>query len=164
MRTTFAYDAWGCRTRRRTVDARGRLLSDETRRYDARGRLSGIEADGGSVAYAYDRRGRVASQTVAGRRIVFAYTRHGRLASKTFMGPDGPVSELKYWYARDGRLEARLANGELRRYFHDARGRLVAVHGRDGEVLEKYSTRSSPSRTGTGRGPLVGMWTGSSPR
>ena len=138
VRTTFAYDAWGCRTRRRTVDARGRLLSDETRRYDARGRLSGIESDGAPIAYAYDRRGRVASQTVAGRRMVFAYTRHGRLASKTLMGPDGPVSELKYWYARDGRLEARLANGELRRYFHDARGRLVAVQDRDGEVLEKY--------------------------
>ena len=44
--TTYAYDAWGMRTGRKTVGKDGKTVSEEVRTYDKHGRLSEIKADG----------------------------------------------------------------------------------------------------------------------
>ena len=136
--TAYAYDAWGRRVRRTVKDSNGEVVSDETRAYDAAGRLASIKMDGQSVEWRYDRLDRVERQIVDGREIVYSYTKHGRLSTKTLMGENGPVSELRYWYGKDGRIVARRANGELRKFFYDARGPLARVSDEEGNVLEDY--------------------------
>ena len=136
--TAYAYDAWGQRTRRVTTDAEGNVISEEARTYDKHGRLSENRSGGKSVKYAYDKAGRVARQDVDGRTVAFAYTKHGRLAAKTLSSALGLLSDVRYWYGKDGKIVARLANGISQKYVYDAKGQLVRVVALDGTVCERY--------------------------
>ena len=136
--TSYGYNAYGQRTSRVVKDAQGSVVSEEARKYDRHGRLVEIAQDGKTVKYEYDGRNRVAKQTIDGKIVAFGYTKHGRLQSKTLLSEKGKVTELKYRYGRDGKIVARLANGQMQKYAYDLKGQLVSVTGEDGNILEKY--------------------------
>ncbi len=137
--TAYAYDAYGQRTRRTMKDTQGEPFSEETRSYDRYGRLVEIVQDGKSVKYEYNKANRLERQTIDGKVVEFGYTKFGRLQSKTLLSGKGKVTELKYWYGKDGKIVARLANGQMQKYAYDLKGQLTAVTDADGKDVERYA-------------------------
>lgn len=137
--TRFSYDAHGRRTRRTLMDASGRILQDEARRYSKSGNLVSIASSGLSVAFKYDKRGRIEMQDAGGCKIRFYYDRNGRLSKKTMDDAHGKTAAtLEYLYSKSGMMAARIVNGRMQRYVYDRRLRLVKVLDGDGTILEKY--------------------------
>ena len=134
--TRYAYNPWGQRTLRETVN--GSLKLREERAYDAFGRLTRISSGTAETTYAYNDRNQLSRQTINGVPLDFRYTAAGWLAEKT-MGGATPLTRLRYFYAPSGEITGREVNGRRQDYRYDRLGQLRQVLDASGEVLENYA-------------------------
>ncbi len=136
--TKYAYDNYGKRISR--VLIKGKEVLDEYNTYDKFGRLVKTESNGKAVEYVYNKKNQLAEQIIDGNRVVFEYTKLGQLAGKTLLDKDGkPLSELKYFYSKNGKIMSRLANGKLQGYKYDARNQLLGVIDMESKLpVEEY--------------------------
>lgn len=110
--TKYAYDNYGKRLSR--ITNKGGEILDEYNTYDKFGRLVKTQSNGKTVEYIYNKKNQLAEQIIDGNKVVFEYTKLGQLSGKTLLDKDGKtLSELKYFYTKNGKLSSRLANGKL---------------------------------------------------
>ena len=136
--TKYTYDNYGKRLSR--ITTKGGEILDEYNTYDKFGRLVKTQSNGKTVEYIYNKKNQLAEQIIDGNKIVFEYTKLGQLAGKTLFDKDGkPLSELKYFYSKSGKITSRLANGKLQGYKYDARSQLLAVIDMESKsAVEEY--------------------------
>ena len=141
--TKYAYDNYGKRLSR--ITNKGGEILDEYNTYDKFGRLVKTQSNGKTVEYIYNKKNQLAEQIIDGNKVIFEYTKLGQLAGKTLFDKDGkPLSELKYFYSKSGKLTSRLANGKLQEYKYDARSQLLAVIDAESKLpVESYEYDAS---------------------
>ena len=136
--TKYTYDNYGKRLSR--ITTKGGEILDEYNTYDKFRRLVKTQSNGKTVEYIYNKKNQLAEQIIDGNKIVFEYTKLGQLAEKTLFDKGGkPLSELKYFYTKSGKLTSRLANGKLQEYKYDAKNQLLAVIDMESKsAVEEY--------------------------
>ena len=136
--TKYTYDNYGKRLSR--ITTKGGEILDEYNTYDKFGRLVKTQSNGKTVEYIYNKKNQLAEQIIGGNKVIFEYTKLGQLAGKTLFDKDGkPLSALKYFYSKSGKLTSRLANGKLQEYKYDAKNQLLAVIDMESKsAVEEY--------------------------
>lgn len=136
--TTYAYDNHGKRLSR--ITSKGDEIIDEYNSYDKFGRLVRTQSNGKIVEYVYNKKNQLSKQIIDENFVEFEYTKLGQLASKTLLDKDGKtLSELKYFYSKNGKIASRLVNGRLQEYKYDVKNQLLAViDAETKKPLEEY--------------------------
>ena len=71
---------------------------------------------------------------------MFEYTKLGQLARKAMLFSDGNVvTEVKYFYSKEGKITGRIANGKRQDYEYDAKDQLLKVVDSESKnAVEEY--------------------------
>ena len=148
---TYAYSPYGKRTRLTLTTyglTGGKMTKQDviknTWEYNKFGQLVKITKGKDVVEYLYNRQGKVLKRTANLMDTYYTYTPLGQLETKSLGAPYGDekktaIATLKYVYATDGSINARIVNGVKQSYQYDQMGQLLAVVNATGAKVEQYT-------------------------
>ena len=148
---TYAYSPYGKRTRLTVTtyaQVGGKMAKQDVIKnrweYNKFGQLVKITKGKDVVEYLYNRHGKVLKRTANLMDTYYTYTPLGQLETKSLGAPYGDekktaIATLKYVYATDGSINARIVNGVKQSYQYDQMGQLTAVLDASGAKVEQYT-------------------------